>query len=134
MGGQSATEIAKAVRSNTRNEIISIVHRMGLRRDDPVASQSRVRHALDRERRFPKPKGVPVVRITPTRVFMKPAPPKPLPAVVVEEGSLARPWEERPRGHCAWPLDGPDGSVWSCCVPCEGTYCIPHLKRRHQQK
>ena len=135
ISGQSATEIMHAMGCDTRNQIISIVHRMGLKRDMPIASQSRSRHALDRERRFPKQKGVPAVRITPTKVIMKPSPSKPLPPPKIEPVSVTmRPWEERERGHCAWPLDGPDGAVWSCCRRCEGTYCVEHMERRHAPK
>lgn len=125
--GQSASMIAERMGGVTRNSIIGLVHRMGLKRAVPEASMKRqtMRKLVGR------PKAPPKVIITPTRVFMKPSPPKPLAPVVVEEGALSRPWETRQRGECAFPLDGPGGDVWSCCAPVDGEsiYCGAHHKR-----
>ena len=42
----------------------------------------------------------------------------------------AKPWEDRERGECAWPIDGggQPADTLSCCNSCgkEG-YCLPHL-------
>jgi GcrA cell cycle regulator len=45
-------------------------------------------------------------------------------------GSRPRPWLQRGRGECAWPveLDGHQGGPWSCCEPVRGVgpYCPAH--------
>ena len=128
MLGQSASVIAEQMGGVTRNSIIGVISRLGLKRQIPAISQATNKRPT-RIQRAKTAKPIANIRITPTRVFTKPAPPKPLPAVVIEEGSLARPWETRKwSGECKWPIDRPDG-LYSCCEPCEGTYCRRHSER-----
>lgn len=50
-------------------------------------------------------------------------------AFTLEGHPHARPWEERPPRHCGWPLDGPEGAVWSCCAPSpDAHYCTWHTE------
>lgn len=40
-----------------------------------------------------------------------------------------RPWLERRRGECCWPVDGEGADTWSCCSPIiipGDTYCAGH--------
>jgi hypothetical protein len=55
----------------------------------------------------------------------------PMPVLTAATGSDPRPWIERARGECAWPLG--DGSM-SCCAPTGArtqVYCEEHRKRAY---
>ncbi len=76
-----------------------------------------------------KPSPAPA-KFTGGRVYAMPAS-VPLPkASDIDSTATMRPWEERRRGQCAWPVDGPDGAAWSCCRSSPEntaiTYCDEH--------
>ena len=120
--GKSAGEVAKLLNKafgtqRTRNSVIGRLHRLGEGRPE----SANIRKASSRVvmARIAKAKPVPKVRVF--------SPPKPLPAPVVipADVSFARPWLERERGQCAFPL-GEKGAVMSCCFPTDETYCTVH--------
>lgn len=120
--GKSAGEVARLLNSafgtsRTRNSVIGRLHRLGEGRPESAnirKTSSRVVMA-----RVAKVKPVPKVRVF--------SPPKPLPApaVILANVSFARPWLERERGQCAFPL-GERGAVMSCCFRTDETYCTAH--------
>lgn len=120
--GKSAGAVAKLLNnafgtSRTRNSVIGRVYRLGEGR--PESPNTRKTSSRVVMARIAKAK--PVSRV---RVF---SPPKPLPApaVILADVSFARPWLERERGQCAFPL-GEKGAIMSCCFPTDETYCTAH--------
>jgi len=117
-----------------RQSVIGIVHRMGLigQRQEPK-SPGPMRGAPS----LPRP-----MRFTPTKVIVEPSPPKPLPKFrpIVARG-VPRPWLDRKFGECAFPINGEDGEVLSCCALVDtkddgslSHYCLEHRKRMYAPK
>lgn len=120
--GKSAAQVARLLNAafgtdRTRNSVIGKVHRLGESRPEQAKARSTTSRVV--MARVAKVKPVPKVRVF--------SPPKPLPApaVILADVSFARPWLERERGQCAFPL-GEKGAVMSCCFPTEETYCTAH--------
>ena len=124
-GGRSASEIARELGETSRNAGIDKVHRLGMSSEGRVQATAPARMARPlKSPAFPKalkkpPKPVSDVVYLPTE-----------PALEVvnsaEPGPLARPWETRTFGECAWPF-GERGAILSCCEPCgDNTYCQAH--------
>lgn len=50
-----------------------------------------------------------------------------LPALFLVEGSEPKPWLDREKGMCAFPVEGDGWNVRSCCEPVsKGAYCAEH--------
>lgn len=109
-----ATRIAAATGFKvTSNAVIGKVHRLGLHKEFPRgncggAEAQRVTGAIKSRAKQ-----------------MKAGRKLPPSAPIVADVSNARPWLERERGQCAFPLGG-RGAVMSCCFPTEETYCPAH--------
>lgn len=117
--GASASEVARVIgRGKSRNAVIGIVHRRGWIRQTPQkpAASPRVQRA-----KVPKTgtRGtISVLRVTPPPADkVKPTTPK-----RGQDFSLARPWQTRKFGECAFPV-GERGDLRSCCRPTTRTYC-----------
>ena len=109
----------------TRNAVIGKAHRLGLNVEFPRAGNkdkeaNRVRGMMAaREKRVKR-----------DRIQLeKAAAAKPILADV----SYARPWPERERGQCAFPL-GDRYAVMSCCFPTDETYCAAHRQAMGGQR
>lgn len=151
LSGLSATECGKAlVPPAGKNMVCGKLNRMGLVPRPNGTPSENYNRSLKPVKPAAQPKEVkakPPVGVAPPQTpVTKAYTPEPLPikeAVVVSVvpkskafdpvGILtARPWEERPVGSCSWPLDGPDGSIWSCCGPVKRApnnpsgYCEKH--------
>ena len=132
--GKSASEIGPRF-GMSRSAICGAVYRMGLGREKAAG--------------VPKPKAAPRPR--------KPAAPKPHPMAVTAQSRhnvnplgkkgaaglavvagveaikpdmvtpTAKPWLERGRRECQWPIIVA-GETLSCCAPTEETYCLEHKR------
>lgn len=104
--------------SRSRNSVIGRLNRLGHARAAPSGPrQSTLERKAARH----------VARVNKTPVARKLSPPKRLPVLppILADVSFARPWLERERGQCAFPL-GERGAVMSCCFPTDETYCAAH--------
>ena len=75
----------------------------------------------------------PVLTVVPGPPVSKP--PLPMPVLTAATGSEPRPWIERARGQCAWPI-GDDGAM-SCCKPTGDraqVYCADHRARAYVKR
>lgn len=102
----------------THNAIIGKVHRLGLHVAHPRSAEARGDAASYASRARGK-------QAKKAKQAGKPAVPPSVP--IIADVSNARPWLERERGQCAFPL-GLRGAVMSCCAPTEETYCPSHRK------
>lgn len=111
----------------TRNAVIGKAHRLGLAVEFPRSGNKDKEAARVRGKMAAREKRVKRARIQSDRAkrdrlhLEKAAAAKPILADV----SYARPWLERERGQCAFPL-GDRYAVMSCCFPTEETYCAAH--------
>lgn len=140
--GLSAGQIAKQLGGITRNSVIGKVHRMGLAcvgRVHATKPRAIIPKSAPRQKMPPLPKagepGVIVVRaINSKRVVENLL--RIEPVITLPAGSMARPWETRKEGECAWPVNtwapGEGRSAMSCCAPVsEGSpYCREHKIQR----
>lgn len=121
--GKSANAVAEMLNiafrtRRSRNSVIGRLNRLGHARAAPSGPrQSTLERKAARH----------VARVKKAPVARKLSPPKPLPPrpPILADVSFARPWLERERGQCAFPL-GERGAVMSCCFPTEETYCAAH--------
>jgi GcrA cell cycle regulator len=138
--GLSASAIANRLGGVTRNAVIGKCHRLKLRRFDPEGVRQ-LNSRRSNAARF-KPK---TSKAMGARVFgmalpddgsssaKKAAEGKAIVAAVEADRTVlspdARPWEERERGQCAWPI-GETGAIQSCCNPVapDRGYCAGHAR------
>lgn len=123
--GLSASQIAKRLGGVSRNAVIGKVHRLGMTGRHQASRPTRVARVAP-PKAPPKPQPVQVTRVAPPAPEPAPRPPEAKCDPVISP--LARPWEERKTGECAWPI-GERGAVQSCCNPvrAEGaSYCLGH--------
>jgi hypothetical protein len=129
LSGMSFKDIAVTMGATSKNAVIGRMHRRGVVRPKPAAparAQSTPRPAVaakSKPVRIPTPKPAswrePVVKLVSAR---------PAPAVAaVFAPPNPRPFEERRRNQCAWPIDQADGSMLACCEPISGQrWCENH--------
>lgn len=133
LDGKPAADVARMLNATfgtnrSRNSIIGRINRLGHSRAAPSGPRQ---STLDRkaERKALRASNPPKVKFKAEfrQYARKLSPPKPLPApaVILADVSFARPWLERGRGQCAFPL-GERHAVMSCCFPTEETYCAAH--------
>jgi len=124
--GYSAGQISKLLTNGrTRNAIIGRLWRLGVNKSD-------------RQTDILKPRRAPVVapKDTLPKRPLPPPPPAPLPAVSakVKGYPYAKPWTQRDRDECAFPVrhDRVHETI-SCCVKVSGEnrYCDAHMKRMY---
>lgn len=149
--GKSATEIYRELGLRTRNQVISIVHRMGMTHSNqasrPVSEpMSLALYRSDKEAgivRLPVPRKPPTPhRVTPARVMAPRSPPIPLPVIEpAPPGENPRHWKTRTLMECAFPVGGDGADLISCCDPVivnkkgELTpYCTAHHARMYDQR
>lgn len=123
--GHSASQIAKTLRGRTRNAVIGRLHRMGVISADSrreTVHVSGARRGKDKAQRRGG-EGSRARRLPPlVKAKMD---------LSLVESPLARPWQERRMGQCAFPL-GDRASLKSCCNPVMGGegvgrhYCADH--------
>jgi GcrA cell cycle regulator len=139
--GLPASAIANRLGGVTRNAVIGKCHRLKLRRFDGEL----VRQFNSRRSNAARPSSS---RAMGARVFGKALPDgdsnksaeraaegKAIVAAVEADRTVlspdARPWEERERGQCAWPI-GETGAIKSCCNPVPDDsarpYCAGHAR------
>lgn len=123
--GKSAHRIAVLLNetfgtSRSRNSVVGRLNRLGLARAAPSGPRQ---STLDRK----AARHAVWVNRTPTARKLSPPKPMPSPAVILADVSFARPWLERERGQCAFPI-GERYAVMSCCFPTDETYCAAHRK------
>jgi len=119
--GWSAGQIAVKLGAPyvTRNAVIGIVYRRKLSTRAPAAKPTHF-VSYERAKPGPKPKMPPRGPVVLTKLRpLKPEAPAPKPTI---DYSFARPWEERGKRQCAFPI-GSGADVLSCCAPTERTYC-----------
>lgn len=118
--GESASAIAKALGGGvSRSAVCAKVHRLGLSGQPQIHRVGRPKVKQGAPRPAPA-----VVLATKPPPSPKPVPPKPV--NWADPPPTARPWLERAFGECAFPFDGPDGTL-SCCAPTGGArYCEDH--------
>lgn len=124
--GLSCSQIAAQMGNLTRNAVIGKVHRLGL----PGCAKPSAPRTTPR---------APVIKRTSglgggTKVSRAVTHPKPLPtfrAPAMEIVTDAKPWMERKRFQCAFPVSGEGAEVMSCCAPVWETrnYCQAHSQR-----
>lgn len=119
--GHSAAQVAEALGLGGRNHIIGFANRQGWKRettDTPKAKRpSQPKRMKPRLRVIANAQTFAEPEPRPVRTFFDES------AFHLAGHPNARPWEQRQPQTCCWPLDGPEGETWSCCQPCEGTYC-----------
>lgn len=150
--GLSASQIAKRLGGVTRNAVIGKVHRLGLMKPNggvrhamSAARSNRARMGTTRAQGAPGRTAGMASRVfgialpdcgkNPGKSAERAAEGKALIAAVEANREVlspnARPWEERGRGQCAWPL-GETGAIRSCCNPVEDDggrpYCDGHRR------
>jgi hypothetical protein len=119
----------------TRNAVIGKAHRLGLAHQFPRAANcgaeaNRVRGMIAAREKQAKRARLQMDRSKrDQRHLEKAAAAKPILADV----SFARPWMERERGQCAFPL-GDRYAVMSCCFPTDETYCPAHRQAMGGQR
>lgn len=135
LAGYSLNEIGDKV-GRTRGAISGVVWRLGLANDDRAFAARRdrrlLKHAergIDGVARIPRaraPQDAPQPPLERVGILAPPEPPRP-PSALPEGG---RPWEERRRNECAWPVSGGPENTYSCCRPAtRGNYCEEHGAR-----
>jgi GcrA cell cycle regulator len=135
--GLSASQIAKQLGGVTRNAVIGKVRRLGLPRRSPEASRvaSNVNYAANRAATPKTPKTPKPSKAMGHAWFSGTGSKPPQPVETTKPAAAiplaARHWETRAaRGECAFPIEQPDGSIWSCCNPAPDTpdwcYCAQH--------
>lgn len=109
----------------SRNAVIGKLQRLGIDNTSRGMKPGHTRLALPPRFKAPRPR--PVAFVEKRGPALKPQPPLRMP-VALEDLSFARPWEERERGQCAWPIGEP-GAILSCCAPTDAKYCAAHYAR-----
>ena len=103
----------------TRSQIAGMVRRLGITRPNKPTK-------APRPARIAKPAANAIIA---ARLRAKKPPKVNLPSPVIEPVSIGKPWLERRRGECAFPVSGHGDDVLSCCSPTGGgTYCERHAK------
>ena len=103
----------------TRSQIAGMVRRLGITRPNKPPK-------APRPARIAKPAANAIIA---ARLRAK-KPPKAQPQPpVIEPVAIGKPWLDRRRGECAFPVSGHGDDVLSCCSPTGGaTYCERHAK------
>lgn len=114
IGARMSAAFGKKV---TRNAVIGKAHRLGLAVEFPRAGNKDTEAARVRGKMAAREKRAKQDRLQ----LAKAEAAKPILADV----SYARPWLERERGQCAFPI-GERYAVMSCCFPTDETYCAAH--------
>lgn len=137
--GLSAAQIAKQLGGVSRCAVIGKLHREGAAQRSLPSKPARIAAGLmspdGRKRgRSAKPKAAPKPRpnnFLATNIARKaitPVGPDPIPAPLVFDATMAKPWTERKFGECAYPISGEGADTFSCCQPTGGTYCKAHQR------
>lgn len=136
VSGVSCIQIANELGNGfTRNAIIGKAQRMGLGTKAGAIRQEPAKPQRAKQITPPKPRPKPALGLAGSGMAFDrgedrpPLVPRQSFAVAFSPlpGSRPGPWEERRAGQCKWPIDAPDGAVWSCCEPCGGDrYCPQH--------
>ena len=147
--GWAASRIAEHFGDVSRNAVIGRLHRIGCRREisGTVASATtqraqRAKRAAEKALRPKAPKRVGAsdyvklhsggisarARSARGRILEPQAPAGELFDVPLVDVTNARPWLQRERGQCAWPIAGRGADTISCCAPVHkhGSWCKPH--------
>jgi hypothetical protein len=140
--GKSAGEIAYLMPGGfSRCAIIGKAHRLGLKGRAAAAKAAagvlNTRHSREsRKRNTDAPKSKAAGHPWFTGTGSKPPQPQPPERAksAAEIARAPRPWETRAFGECAFPLEQPDGAVFSCCNPVDPPrvdwcYCAGHYAR-----
>lgn len=127
--GWSATQIARDLRGVTRNSVIGKVTRLGLPKRSAAANRvaSKINNRALASGAAPQPEAT-----AKPAVARKPPEPVEIPRTADEIAKAPRPWETRAFRECAFPIEQPDGAIWSCCNDNKGRvnwpYCDEHLQ------
>lgn len=123
--GHSASEIGRIV-GRSRNAVLGKLFRLGMR-FDPASRPKRIKTIS-----APKPR-VKVERLARAPIVATKPAVKPIVGAPSADCN-PRPWLTRGRGECAYPIDGPDGAVLSCCNATSGVYCAGHVAIMHDPR
>jgi hypothetical protein len=121
--GKSASEIADTIDGASRQAVIGVLHRAGLRRGIKVNSP-KPRTAKPRQPYIIAGCGAVIEKAAgqAPKSVIRPDAFDPL------RGSHPKPWLERAFGECCWPVGGEGAETLSCCLPVEGNgWCAAHL-------
>lgn len=140
LAGATHRQVFQQIGAVSRNAVVGRLTRLGITRPAEVNAANKVAGGRSRFVGQPTTRPVKAAKARPEPKRQQAAP-TPALMLVSDSGSVAatitepfeptapKPFEDRRRTECAWPIDMPDGSMLACCEPMTGQrWCRHHTE------